>query len=95
MAVGVVQDFAGGTLEQYDQVIEKMGLSPGGTAPTGNLFHWVTEMEGGVRVTDVWQSREQFEQFAQEQIGPIAAEVGVPNPPEVSYFEVHNHLTGA
>ena len=94
MAVGVVQDFAGGTLDQYDQVIAKMGLSPGGAAPPGNRFHWVTETEDGVRVTDVWDSREAFEQFAEEQIGPIAGEVGVPNPPQVSYYEVHNYLTG-
>jgi hypothetical protein len=59
------------------------------------LFHWVTQTDDGVRVTDVWQSREEFERFAQEQIGPIAGEVGVPNPPEVSYFEVHNYLTAA
>jgi hypothetical protein len=93
MPVGVIQEFAEGSLDQYDQVIEKMGFTPGGAGPVGNMFHWVTEIDGHVRITDVWETREQFEQFAQETIGPLAAEVGVPQPPEVTYFEVHSFLT--
>lgn len=92
MAVGVVLEFEGATLDQYDQVIEKMGFSPGGAGAPGGLFHWVTQTDDGIRVTDVWEDREKFEQFAQEQIGPFTAEVGI-GPPEMSFFEVHNHLT--
>ena len=76
MAIAVVMDFNGATLEQYDQVIEKMHFSPA----------WI-------RVTDVWNSREQFDAFAQEQIGPITAEVGITGPPEFTFFEVHSYLT--
>jgi hypothetical protein len=93
LAVGVVMEFDGGTLDQYDQVLEKMGLSPGAAGPPGALFHWVAETDNGIRVTDVWETREQFDRFADEQIGPISAEVGLPGPPSVSTFEVHNHLT--
>jgi hypothetical protein len=57
------------------------------------VFHWVTKTDGGIRVTDVWDSREQFDKFAKEQIGPITMEVGLPNPPTVEYFEVHNTLS--
>lgn len=95
MAVGVVLDFAGATLDQYDQLVEKMGFSPGGAGAPGGLFHWVTQTDNGIRVTDVWQDRETFERFAQEQIGPLAAEVGITSPPQISYFDVHNHLTAA
>jgi hypothetical protein len=42
-------------------------------------------------MTDVWESREQFDRFAQEQIGPISAEVGVPGPPRSEYAEVHGY----
>ena len=28
-----------------------------------------------------------------EQIGPITQEVGVPGPPELTFYDVHNHLT--
>lgn len=95
MAVGVVLEFDGATLEQYDQVIEKMGFSPGGVGAPGGLFHWVTQTDNGIRVTDVWNDRETFEQFAQEQIGPFSAEAGITSPPTVTFYEVHNHLTGA
>jgi hypothetical protein len=93
MAVGVVQDFDGATLDQYDKVLEKMGFAPAGAGPPGALFHWVAETDGGIRVTDVWETREQFDRFAEESIGPISAEVGIPGPPRVDVFEVHNHLT--
>ncbi len=92
MAIAVVTDLAGATVGQYDQVILEMGHSPGGTAPPGCLFHYVTKADGGIRVTDVWESRAQFEAFAREQIGPLSAKVGMPNPPQISFVEVHNYL---
>jgi hypothetical protein len=91
MAVGVVMDFEGGTLDQYDQVVQKMGLTPGGPTPPGALFHWVTATDNGVRVTDVWESREQFERFAEEQIGPLSAEVGL-STPQPTFYEAHNYF---
>ena len=93
MAIAVQLDFKGGTLAQYDQVINKMGFSAGGTGGPGGLFHWVTKTTDGVRVTDVWKSKEAFEKFSKEQIGPFTKEAGMP-PPAIQVFEVHNYLTG-
>jgi hypothetical protein len=93
MAVAAVLDFKDATLEQYDQVIEKMGFEPGGAGASGGLFHWVTAIGDGIRVTDVWETAEQFEQFAEQQIGPISQEVGLTAPPEVTIYEVHSYLT--
>jgi hypothetical protein len=93
MAIAVQLDFKGATLEQYDQVIRKMGFKPQGSGGPGGLFHWVTKTADGIRVVDVWQTREQFEKFSQEKIGPISQEVGFPGAPEVQVFEVHNYLT--
>jgi hypothetical protein len=94
MPVAVILDFEGATLDQYDQVIERMGLEPGGDVPDGALFHWVTATDNGIRVVDVWESREVFDRFAEEQIGPHSEAVGLPNPPQTHYHEVHNHLGG-
>jgi hypothetical protein len=93
MAVAIQMDFKGATLDQYDEVVAKMGFSPAGAGAKGGLFHWVTKTADGIRVTDVWDSKAQFEKFAQDEIGPISAAVGVPAPPELQFFEVHNHLT--
>ena len=95
MAVAIIMDFAGGTLEQYDQIIEKMGLEPGGGTPDGALFHWVTETPDGLRVVDVWETQEQFDKFAEEQIGPYSREVGVTEPPQTTVHQVHNHLAAS
>ena len=93
MAVAVVTDFNGATAEQYDQVIAKMGFSPGGQGARGGLFHWCTVTDRGLRTTDVWESREQYEAFANDQIGPLTMEVGIPEPPQVTFYDVHSYLT--
>jgi hypothetical protein len=92
MAVAVVLEFDDATLDQYDQVMEGMGLSSGDEMPNGGLFHWVMETGNGIRVTDVWETREQFEQFAQEQIGPQTQAAGITSEPQIQFHEVHNYL---
>ena len=92
MAVAVILDFEGGTLDEYDQVIEKMGFQPGGPGAPGGLFHWVTKTDNGIRVTDVWESPEAFQTFADEKIGPITQAEGLVQP-RVEMREVHNYLT--
>ena len=93
MAIAVQQDFPGGTLAQYDQVVQKKGFHPGGPGAPGGLFHWVTKTDSGIRVVDVWESRDQFEKFAAAKIGPLTAQAGITQPPKVTFFEVHNYLT--
>ncbi|MBT2554411.1 hypothetical protein [Arthrobacter sp. ISL-5] len=93
MPVAVILDFPGGTIEQYDQVVEKMGFAAGGPGAPGGIFHWVTATDTGIRVTDVWRSREDFDAFTQAKTNPIVAEVGIPGPPEITFHDVHNYLT--
>ena len=93
MAVAVQLDFEGGTLEQYDQVCKLMGLTPKGPGPAGAISHFATLTDSGLRVVDVWESKEQFETFAQEKIGPLSQQAGLPGPPETQFFEVHNYFT--
>ena len=90
MAVAVVIEREGATLDRYDQVLAKMGRRPGGRSATGCLFHWVAT-EHGIRATDVWQTREEFETFAAEQVCPLSSEVGFPAPPEITFHAVHNY----
>jgi hypothetical protein len=94
VAVAVQLDFKGATLEQYDQATERLGLLPGGPGATDQLFHWATAIDGGVRVVDVWESKEAFDQFLVERIQLVTVEVGASYPPDVEFFEVHNYLTG-
>ena len=91
MAVAFVMDFAGGKREQYDAVLEKMQLA--GRMPSGGLEHTAGATAEGWRVVDVWDSREAFERFAQEQIKPFSAEAGM-TAPTVMAVELHNFERG-
>lgn len=91
MPVAIIMDFPGATLDQYDQVIERMGLEPGGATPDGAMFHWAAATDEGIRVVDVWETQEAFDRFAAEQIGPHTQAVGI-SPPSQTVHEVHNHF---
>ncbi|MGH2722567.1 MAG: hypothetical protein ACRDJO_13350 [Actinomycetota bacterium] len=93
MAIAVVIDFPGATLDQYDQTAARMGFTPHGPGGPGGLFHWVMATDDGIRVTDVWETREDFDTFAATKIGPITAEVGMSGPPQMTFYEVHSYLT--
>ncbi|MEN3313778.1 MAG: hypothetical protein V7605_12 [Acidimicrobiaceae bacterium] len=93
MAVAVQMDFDGGTLDQYDVVCQKMGLTPKGPGPAGAISHFATMTDSGLRIVDVWETREQFDTFAREQIGPFAQEAGIASRPQLQFFEVHNYFT--
>ena len=92
MAVGVQIDYRDVSLEQYDEVVEILGLLPGGPPPSGVIFHCVTETVDGIRILDVWESREALQAFQEEEIAPIFRKIGVSDPPETTFFAVHNYF---
>lgn len=93
MAVAFEMRFAGATLEQYDEVVRRMGYPPGGSGAQGGLFHWVTKTDDGIRIVDVWETPEHFESFAQETMRPMVASIGITTEPEVKTYPVHNYFT--
>jgi hypothetical protein len=92
MAIAVELLFKG-TLDQYDRVVKKMGFTPRGNGAPHALFHWVAKTQDGFVVVDVWDSKAEFDKFAQTRIGPLSAEEGLA-PPIVKVHEVHNYLFG-
>ena len=80
-------------IDQHDQVIAGMGLQSGGPAVLGGLFRWVTATGDGIRVVDVWETKEQFEKFAQQKIGPHTRDAGFHGPPTTTFHEVDNYFT--
>jgi len=93
MAIGVTLEFPEITPAQYDSVRDLMGLTARGAGPAGSLSHWAGLDGPGMFMTDVWDSRERFEEFAHHQIGPLSAEAGVTAPPKTTYDEIHTYLT--
>ncbi len=94
MAIAVDLNFPGATADQYDAAVKAIGHGPSGTPHVGGaLFHWAAVTSDGVRVVDVWESREQFEQFSQERIVPAVEQAGMPAP-EIEFIEIHRYLVG-
>ncbi|MGR7026075.1 hypothetical protein [Geodermatophilus sp. URMC 62] len=73
MTLGVVFDVAA-PVETYDAVHAAL-LRRTGTDVDGLLLHLARQTAEGVQVTEVWESREQFERGTREVVGPVVAEV--------------------
>src|SRR5262245_9181630 len=93
MPVAVQLDFEAATLDQYDEILAKMGLEPQGKGPAGMPFPRQSQAGKGLHITDLWETREQFDKWAQEKIGPLSAEAGITNQPAITFHDVHNYLT--
>ena len=76
------------TTEQYKQVMSKLG-EDGGWMPDGLDYHVAFGSEGNVRVSEVWDSKEQFDAFG-KRLMPLLKEAGIEfeAPPEL--IEVQN-----
>jgi hypothetical protein len=75
------------TAAQYDESISKLEAN-GGFPPDGLEYHVCFGSEGTLRVSEIWDSREQLEAFG-ERLMPVLAEVGI-NPGEPEILEIHN-----
>lgn len=77
------------TAEQYDNTLRKIEETVKPFPPPGSDYHVCFGSEGGLMVSEIWDTREQFEAFS-EQLMPILAEAGIEfsGPPTV--LEVHN-----
>jgi hypothetical protein len=90
MTIGIRLKLAGGTAEQMDKL--NAAIDPDGNPPDGIVFHSSGPVDGGWGVIDFWESREQFDKFAEERIGPAMAAAGLEGPPpDVHEFPVHEH----
>jgi hypothetical protein len=75
------------TAQQYDDVVQR--LNEAGVLPSDGLDYEICfGSEGNLKVSQVWDSKEQMEAFG-ARLMPILAEVGI-NPGEPEIVEVHN-----
>jgi len=95
MAVGILTAAPEFTKQIYDDVTEKMYGHPSPVredeAPEGLIVHSAGQGEQGYYVYDLWESREAFDRFMEEKLGPALREVMGGPPPEggaPQYFPV-------
>ena len=74
------------TTEQYDETIRRLEKS-GDWLPEGLEYHVAFKSDGKFRVSEIWDSREQFDAFG-ERLMPVLKDVGIePGKPEM--LEIH------
>ncbi len=77
------------TAELYDEstrLLEEAGVE---FPPDGLDYHVCFGSEGNLRVSEIWDSREQFEAFG-EDLMPVLSQAGIEFSGEPEVFEVHN-----
>ena len=75
------------TAAQYDESVRKLQAN-GDFPPEGMDYHCCFGTDGNLRVSEIWDSREQLEAFGQ-RLMPVLSEVGIdPGQPEI--IEIYN-----
>jgi hypothetical protein len=77
------------TTELYDQSTQKLEEAGVEFPPDGLDYHVCFGTDGDLRVSEIWDSREQFEAFG-EKLMPVLTEVGIQFSGEPEIFDVHN-----
>jgi len=81
----------GMTSEKYDEIIRRLDEAGAGS-PVGRLYHVCFGDKENLRVSDIWDSMENFQAFGQTLL-PVLESVGLdPGTPDV--IEVHNVISG-
>jgi hypothetical protein len=91
MAIAVTFTPTAMTAEQYDEVMRRLEAAGAGSPP-GRLHHIAASDGTKLRVVDVWESPQAFEQFGQTLM-PILQQLGIPRPPP-EIRQVHNVIGG-
>lgn len=67
--------------EAYEAIDNEVGR----TAPPGCIVHTASEVDGKVRIVDVWESQQHINDFFQTKLGPAFAKLGIESdPPELT-----------
>lgn len=76
------------TSEKYEESLRRI-KEAGEWPPDGMDYHVLFGSEGNLRVSEIWDSRDQFQAFG-ERLMPILADIGIEFSGEPEIFEVHN-----
>ena len=97
MSVAIIQRLPEGfSTETYDAVNEKASISD--DPPKGLISHTLGSSADEFVMVDVWESKEDFEEFRTGRLNPalesvVGSETFAAMPtPERSFYEVHDHL---
>ena len=77
------------TTEKYDETIKRLRASDSQWPPDGLAYHIAFSSGGSFRVSEIWDSQEQFDTFG-KRLRPIMTDVGVELAGDPEMLEIHN-----
>ena len=77
----------GVTPDQYEKVRKSVNWE--GDTPKGAIFHVAGFNNNVLRVTDIWESENDFNNFTQQRLMPGVAAAGIEGQPQVEMFPAH------
>jgi hypothetical protein len=77
------------TAAQYDEAVQRHEQAGVALPPDGMDYHVCFGPEGNLRVSEIWDSREQLDAYG-EKLMPILAASGIALEGGPEIFEVHN-----
>ena len=83
----IVMKWGGVTPDQYEK-IRKLANWEGDT-PKGAVFHVAGFSNNALRVTDLWESQDDFNCFEQTRLMPAVAQTDIQGEPQVEMLPVH------
>jgi hypothetical protein len=78
----------GVTTEQYDETVRRLEAL-GNWPPEGLEYHVAFRSEGNLRVSEIWDSRDEFDSFG-ERLMPVLKDVGIELSGKPEMLEIHN-----
>jgi hypothetical protein len=76
------------TKEKYEESLRRL-KEAGEFPPDGMDYHLALGTEGSMRVSEIWDSREQMQAFG-DRLMPILTDIGIEFSGEPEIVEVHN-----
>jgi hypothetical protein len=87
MPVVMQMDWAGVTIEQYEQARSRVAWET--DVPPGAIYHVATFDDAGAHIVDIWETAEDFQRFSDARLGPAVAAIGIAGEPQVQIRPVH------
>jgi hypothetical protein len=88
MSVMLIVEVPGFTQEQYDAVSKELGSQ--GAFPESLKFHATGSIEGGWQIVEVWNSVDDYQEFAHSHLKKTFANHGVTGIPTVRVVPIHS-----
>jgi hypothetical protein len=89
MSIVVRYPAANLTKEKYDATNQKLEEAGVDWPPDGMVMHVAFGDDGDLKVSEIWDSREQWQAFG-EKLMPVLNEAGIEFSGEPQVFEAHN-----